>query len=456
MVGRTVLLLVVGFALIVAACTNGAETTTTLDLPLPTDPTTTTVPEPGSTTSTTMETVEFPVEASDSLEPVVVERIRRDLAELMVEAAEVRGLPFLSTPAVVILDETEFTERVGALIAEDLDEEEIAVDSRYFSLIGMLPEGTDLYSLFIELYSEQVAGFYDGDEMEMVVPASPEGFTPLQRITVVHELVHALTDQHFEFNEPYTDLVDNGTGDDTSAYLAVIEGDAQHASFVYLESLSPADAVAAAIEAFNIQSPVFDELPAWMRADLLFPYQQGLTFTESLIGDSGLAGVDEAYIDPPTTTEQILDYDKYLVREGSRNLAAISAELAGWEIHDDASFGEWHLRLVLAESIPGGDATQAAAGWGNDHYRVFSRGDDVAFVMTYIGDAERDAEELANALIAHIDTSMGGGPAAESGGGFLYDQAGIYVFLDRVDDQVFWIASTNKPAGADLRDQLGL
>jgi hypothetical protein len=76
--------------------------------------------------------------------------------------------------------------------------------------------------------------------------------------------------------------------------------------------------------------------------------------------------------------------------------------------------------------------------------------------MSYIGDAESDAEELANALIAHIGTSMAGGPAVESGGGLLYDQADIYVFLDRVDDQVFWIASTNKAAGADLRGQLGL
>ena len=41
---------------------------------------------------------------------------------------------------------------------------------------------------------------------------------------------------------------------------------------------------------------------------------------------------------------------------------------------------------------------------------------------------------------------MAAGPAAESGGGLLYDQADIYVFLDRVDDQVFWIASTDKVA----------
>ncbi len=448
--------LVFGFTLVVAACTSSTEPTTTLDLPSPIDTTTTTAPPPDATTSTTIGTVEIPGTASESLDPGVVDQMREELAALMVQAEEVRGLPFLSVPTVVILDEAEFTERVGAIFAEELDEADMAIDSRYYSLIGMLPEGTDLYSLFVELFKEGVVGFYDLDETEMVVPAAQDGFTPLQRMAVVHELVHALTDQHFEFGDSLTTVDDEGNGDDSSAMRAVGEGDAQRASFVYLESLSPADAVAAVTEALLIDSTVFNAAPAWIQSDLLFPYEQGLTFTSAVIGDGGLAAVDAAYVDPPSTTEQILNYDKYVVREGTRNLAPITAELVGWEIHDEGSFGEWGLRLVLGESIPRGDATQAAAGWGNDDYRVFSRGDDVAFVMSYIGDAERDAEELADALIAHIGTSMAGGPAVESGGGLLYDQAEIYVFLDRVDDQVFWIASTNKAAGADLRSQLGL
>jgi hypothetical protein len=196
------LVFLVAAAVVLAACTTGAETTTTPP-PSTSESTTSTLPDdttlPEDTTTTTM--LEVPGSASESLDSFVVDRIQRELAELMVEAEEVRGLPFLSVPTVVILDEAEFTARVADLIAEELDEEEMVIDSRYLALLGMLPEGTDLYGLFIDLYSEQVAGFYDGDELEMVVPASPDGFTPLQRITVLHELVHALTDQHFEFND---------------------------------------------------------------------------------------------------------------------------------------------------------------------------------------------------------------------------------------------------------------
>jgi hypothetical protein len=324
----------------------------------------------------------------------------------------------------------------------------------------MLPEGTDLYGLYIDLYSEQVAGFYDGDTLEMVVPASPDGFTPLQRITVLHELVHALTDQHFDFNEEFDTLIDEGNGDDTSAYLALIEGDAQRASFVYMEGLSPLEAVQAATEAFRIESPVFDSIPTWMRNDLLFPYQQGLDFTDALIGSGGLAAVDSAYSDRPTTTEQILDFTKYEIGEGPRELPALTTLPSGWETHDEGSygesFGEWGLRQVLGESLSPGLATQTAAGWGNDNYAVYTRGEDVAVVMHYIGDSERDAEELADGLIVHGRTAMAGGAAVESGGGLLYDQAGKYIFIDRVGDELFFIASTDLDAGHELRVQLGL
>ena len=446
--------------MVLAACTSGAETTTSTTpatTDAPSNETTTTLPE--ETTTTTLADIEVPGSASDSLDPVVVDRIQRELIELMAEAEEVRGLPFLSVPTVVILDEAEFTDRVADLIAEDLDEDDLATDAAVLSLLGMLPEGTDLYGLYIDLFSEQVAGFYDGDTLEMVVPASPDGFTPLQRITVVHELVHALTDQHFDFNEEFDRLIEEGSGDDRSAYLALIEGDAQRSSFVYMEGLSPLEAVQAATEAFGIESPVFDSVPGWMRDDLLFPYQQGLSFTDALIGSGGLAAVDSAYSDRPTTTEQILDFTKYEIGEGPRELPALTTLPSGWETYGETfgeTFGEWGLRLMLGESLSSGLATQAAAGWGNDNFAVYTRGEDMAVVMHYIGDSERDAEELADGLIVHGRTAMAGGAAVESGGGLLYDQAGKYIFIDRIEDELFFIASTDKAAGNELRVQLGL
>jgi len=453
---RLLLGLVVVLSLIASACSPDADPISTTAG----EPTTTIEAADDSTTTTATSipqtTISVPGTASESIDPAVVEEMRSELAALMVEAEQVRGLPFIATPTVVILDAAEFSQRVSDVVADDLDQEELAVDSDFFSMLGMLEPGTDLYKLLIDLYTEQVAGFYDGDAEEMVVPAAPDGFTPLQQITVLHELVHALTDQHFDFNDGFELLIDGGNGDDLSAFQALIEGDATRSQFVYMEGMSPAEAVQAATEALSYDSSVLDSVPGWIQADLTFPYDQGLVFVDALSSTGGLAAVDEAYQSPPQTTEQILDPARYTRNELPRDLAPLTVELDGWDLYDEATFGEWGLRLVLDGAGSPGEITQAAAGWGNDVYRVFTRGDDLAMVMSYVGDSERDAEELANALIAHIRDDMDAGPAEESAGGLLYRQGDVYSFLDRIDDGIYWIASTDKAAGEEIRRQLGI
>jgi hypothetical protein len=464
---RLLTVFVVVLALIVVACSPGTESTTTSSSVATTadgggqDPTTTAAGGgPDSTTTTTAATpdvtMSVPGTASESIDPEVVDEMRSELAALMVEAEQVRGIPFIAIPTVVILDEAEFSQRVSDLVAEDLDQEELATDSDFYAMLGMLEPGTDLYQLLIDLYTEQVAGFYDGDTEEMVVPAAPDGFTELQRITVLHELVHALTDQHFDFNDEFEMLVDEGNGDDTSAFQALIEGDATRSQFVYMEGMSPIEAVRAATEALTYDTSVFDSVPGWIRSDLTFPYDQGLVFVEAITETGGLAAVDDAYQNPPQTTEQVLDPARYARNEPPRDLAPLTVELDGWDLSDEATFGDWGLRLLLDGSVSPGEVTQAASGWGNDIYQVFTRGDDVAMVMSYIGDSERDAEELANALIAHIRDDMDSGPAEESAGGLLYRQGNIYSFIDRVDEGIYWIVSTDKSAGEGVRQQLGI
>jgi hypothetical protein len=442
-------------ALVGAACVRTSDLSTG---EAPSDPATTSTTQGSGTTTTPAPTApnEVPGTASDSLDPAVVAGMREEVAALVAEAEAVRGLPFLATPEVTILDEPAFAQRVADAVAEDLDPEEIEIDGRLLELLGMLEPGTDYHQLLIDIYSEQIAGFYEGDTEELVVPASPDGFTPLQRITLLHELVHALTDQHFELNETLEERAETGNGDDAAAFHGLVEGDATRAQFVYMEGLPPADALAAATEALGYDSAVLDSAPAWLRSELLFPYDQGLTFVDQLVSDGGLAGVDQAYQNPPATTEQVLDPAKYLRGEGPAQLDPLTADLAGWDLAYEASFGEWGLRVMFSESLAPGAATQAAAGWGNDTYLVFDSGNGVALASRYVGDAERDAEEVADALIAHARGPMDAGAPVEAGGGLLFDQNGVYVFIDRVDDEVFWIASTDPTAGADLRVQLGL
>jgi hypothetical protein len=398
----------------------------------------------------------IPGDHSASISDAVDRAMRGEIGELMIIAETQRALPFLEVPTVTILDTTEFKARVADQLASDLDPMEVARDQAFFELMGMLDGSVDLGDLLVSLYTEQIAGFYDGDTGEIVVPAAVDGFSAYQRVTMVHELVHALTDQHFEFNDEFTLRDTAGNVDNVSALLGVVEGDATYQQFVYFESMDPAEAFKAATEALSFESTVLDDAPAWVGMDLAFPYEHGLVFIQSVVADGGLKGVDEVYQDLPTTTEQILEPRKYLRREEPSQIEPVTVTLPGWKIHKDASMGEWGVRLLLNETVSPGVLTQAAAGWDNDAYRVLVHGDDVAMAWSYLAESQQDAEDLVNALILHARGPMGTTSSRESGGGLLFEGGGVYVFIDRIDDRFVFVASTDTAAGQSLRSQMGV
>jgi hypothetical protein len=382
--------------------------------------------------------------------------MREEIGVLILDAEESRGLPFLSVPVITILDQAAFTERVNTDLTAALAEEDLTTDEALLELLGMLAPGDDLESMIVELRTETTVGFYDLETKELVVPVGTDGITPLQSITIVHELIHALTDQHFDFYDEFERRTDDGNGDGASAALALVEGDATYQQFLFLESMSPDDAADAALEVQSFDSVVFDSMPEWLQRDLGFPYEKGLTFVGQIMSTAGLKGVDEAYKALPISTEQILDPNKYLRNEQPESIAPLTVDLPGWEIADEATFGEWGIQLLLTDAAPPGAVTQAAAGWGNDSYGFFTRGSDSAIAWTYQGETENDAEDLTNALITHITDVMGATNGQESLGGLLYDGGNPYVFIDRIEDKVAFIAATDLGAVETLREQLGV
>ena len=449
--------LVVLLALVASACDSGGATSTT-DGPEPGDSTSTTI---GSTTTTQAPVTSLPSESvpgtnSPTIADDVADAMRAQLGSIILDVEESRALPFLEIPTVTILDEADFTQRVNDTISEDLDAEELAYQEAMFKLLGMLDADVDLGQLLIDLYTEQVAGFYDPDAGEMVVPVAVDGITPFQEIVIAHELTHALTDQHFDFNEAYEDQLENGTGDDAAGTLALVEGDASYQQFLYLEAMDPVEAARAALEAVTIDTAVLNSSPRWLQQDLAFPYEQGLVFTGYLVETGGLKQVDEAYQEPPVSSEQILDPTKYLRGEGPEPLDPLTVTLEGWDLEDERTLGEWGVRLLLTETLRPGELAQVASGWGNDTYRLFTRGDDTAFVWSYLAESVEDAEELTNALISHARDGMGAAGGVEDAGGLLFSGGSPTVFIDRIDEAIYFVASTDAGAVAEARGQLGI
>src|SRR5688500_13437958 len=79
---------------------------------------------------------------------------------------------------------------------------------RAYVAFGVIPDTLDLDALLLDLYTEQVLGYYDPGSKTMFVVegADAESMRPV----LAHELVHALQDQHVNLDS----LISGDRGND--------------------------------------------------------------------------------------------------------------------------------------------------------------------------------------------------------------------------------------------------
>lgn len=414
-------------ALILGACDDGSGTATTVPTTATTVPAPTTSTAPTSTTTTTPQPQPTPPDLS-GLEGLSDE-VRRQLEELIVAAQEVRGLPFISPPLISVVSGEELEARVRESIEEDI--EDFPADESLYKLLGLLDPDVDLLTLLLDLYGEQVAGFYDGDTGEIVVPSHDEGLSTLQRGTLVHELVHALTDQHFEFDPKFDDMVDQERLDLATAYQALIEGDATLAEVLWVQGLTQAELGEFVGESLEADTTALQSVPQFIQDSLLFPYDAGLSFVQDLYQSDGWAAVNEAYTvmpDLPASTEQVIEPDDYR-RDLPLEVDMPEIELEGYELERTSVWGEQGFRVMIDQVLGESAGGPAADGWGGDAYHQWFDGENAALLIVYRGDTERDLEELESALVAYEETAV-----AEEDFGLVAVSEGLLYFV--VADEV--------------------
>ncbi|MFZ0491863.1 MAG: hypothetical protein WAM81_01550 [Acidimicrobiia bacterium] len=425
-------LLLLALVVLTASCVPITTDTTPVSTALPTTvPTTTIAPAATSTTATTT-----PEDA-----------IRAQVDDLIAETEKVRELTFLTPPTVTIVDETELADRVRGLIAENVDPDQIARDTALEVLLGLVPEGTDMLTLYQDLYGEQVLGFYDGETKEMVVPATGAELSAAEKVTLVHELTHALTDQHYSFSDR-SDALDEGQRYDAlSALQTITEGDATLTELHYVAGLPSAEQQAVIADSLGQDTGVFDTAPKFIQQLLVFPYNAGLSLLNGLwTPQDGFRQIDEAYVDPPTTTEQVMHADKYADREPAVEVQLPDTPIDGYATVEESSWGELLFNVMFAQILGQETADAAAGGWGGDSYRLMWDGTNVVFVLHYVGDTEQDAQEMQTALADYVTTGMG--LRADKGGRFTGDS---YAFVARNGADVLFIAAGDRQAGETAR-----
>jgi len=376
------------------------------------------------------------------------------IAELISQTEQIRELDFLAEPTVTLVDDAELEQRVRGLIDENIDPDEIARDTALEELLGLIPEGTDLLDLYRDLYGEQVLGYYDGETKELVVPSNEDELSAAQKVTLVHELTHALTDQHYGFFDVADGLDEAQRFDELSALQAVTEGDATLTELHYVAGL-PSDVQQEVIAgSFNQDTSVFDAAPSFIQDLLVFPYNAGFTLLNGLWNPGGgFDAINDAYVDSPTTTEQVMHPDKFAVREPAAAVSLPDTPLEGYEAVEESVWGELIFKVMFNQELGASVADTAAAGWGGDQYRLLWNGENAAFVLTYVGDTETDADELQEALVAYVLAAMDVSRSRDDGNGVALT-GNAYAFVSRVADRVVFVAADDPVVGASLRSFL--
>ena len=296
-----------------------------------------------------------------------------------------RGLAFKEPVDVTLLDDDAFEARLRE--DEDEDLEELRDAEAVLRAMGLLDEGTDLVETVREVTAASVLGFYDPTTDELVVRGAAA--TPYVRVVLVHELLHALEDQHFDLDR--SDLGDEAF----LGFQALAEGSAVRIEERYRDSLSARDRVSLGAEEIRRAAQVPTDVPRVVEALFGFPYAYGPGLVEAVVGAGGVSRLDAAFASPPASSEHVLDPRSYLRGDEPR---AVPVPAADGPAFDDSEIGELFLLLMLDAELGNRDAVAAADGWGGDRYVSWTEGGRTCVRMDFVMDTERDTAELADAL----------------------------------------------------------
>jgi hypothetical protein len=337
-----------------------------------TSATTTTAP-----TTTTTEAAPRPDEA-----PEDPHELLEVIAELSGFVEAERGLPFLEDVEVELLDDDEFRAR---LLEDALaDREELAATQSLLRALELVEDDVDLEEVLLSFLGDAVLGFYDPETGELVVRGSD--LTPYVRSTLVHELTHALDDQHFDLDRPELDDRDDEAG---FAFLSLVEGSAVRVEQAWAATLSEDEQRRLRSEELRLGASIdLASIPPIVPQLVAFPYVYGPTFVDALVEEGGTDLLDAAFDDPPTTSAQIIDPDLYLAGIDAR---AVPDPPAGGPVVDQGAFGLWSLLVTLEAKLPRQAVGPAAAGWVGDRYVVWEEGTRTCVRAAFATDDGGDA-----------------------------------------------------------------
>jgi len=361
----------------------------------------------------------------EPLDPALQEKMER----LKTTAEQYRGLK-LKTPKLAAgqKDKEALKKKVVQMFQEELPPEKLTPLERSLKQFELIPQDMDLAKYYPELLTSQIGGYYDPKLKYLVLVKSADGVLGkeltkklgqevaerMEETILVHEIDHAIQDQHFDLSNYGHDTP---MSDAAVAKLALIEGDATLVMYTYMLK-TPMERIPTATMGIDMLTadpkkmaemmpsmPGAQEMltaPAYIRDNMIFSYIQGLSFCLRVRQAGGQKLLDYAFAkDPPKSSEQILHPEKWITKRDDPihiTLPDFAAQLPGYKKVTTGNWGEFNTRLLLSEKLGEANRKQcleAAAGWGGDAFVLLEREDkQEVLVWLTAWDTPSDASEF--------------------------------------------------------------
>jgi Zn-dependent peptidase ImmA (M78 family) len=340
--------------------------------------------------------------------------------EIKAQVASIRGLAWKGSLPIKVVSKEALAARVRKLNAEEIAKkrDELTADESVLKLLKLIEKDVDYAKTIDSILAGGVLGFYDDEVKELYVGGGGESLDPATRATLAHELTHALTDQHFDFGTRTKALDDQEKTEESAAFSALIEGDAELVATLWQQQhLTARERQQAANSGSSEAISAYARAPRYMLESLFFPYTSGLTFVESRHTAGGFAEVDKAYRNPPTSTEHILHPETYASGQTwSPPAVPDLAAATGCGAVDTGTLGEFDMIQILSGELASNDAEKAAVGWNGDAYGAVRCGSALGLADRWQTDTPADAGRLADALARWARGWSGATRAADADG----------------------------------------
>ena len=331
---------------------------------------------------------------------------------LMRETEALRGLRFRA-PVEVTIDDAR---ALRAYVDRALRDTQLQRAMRRYVALGALEPSVDIRALLLAVMDEELIGYYDPTEKRLAVRAdiaralgaatASHERSLTWRATVVHELVHALQDQHFALGET---IERERSTDEDNAFGALIEGDATFVMLAYTaqqagETIAtlaehPEQILSAMTRSPDQLTGALRRAPALLREPLLFRYREGAYFCAQLYRAGGWARVDAAHRAPPRSTLSLTRVERYLQDQPEPTVALPSLDrllAAGFAKLDEDVLGGLELSIMLGSV--GAEADAILGAWRGDRYAVLQRAGQLASIWWLRLATPRSAKSVALAF----------------------------------------------------------